>query len=67
MLSTVREGNVTFVLVVNITRGPARVKDGVYLGDGLVYDQKLLLTDLNFPTACVGVVKFSADIQVGRS
>lgn len=42
------------------------MKHGVYLGDGLVYDQKELPTPLEFPTACVAVVKFSGNIELGQ-
>ena len=65
-LSTVREGHVASALVVNTTGGPVRVKHGVYLGDGLVYDRKVLPTPLEFPTACVAAVQSSADSELGQ-
>ncbi len=64
--STVREGHVASALVVTTTGGPVRVKHGVYLGDGLVYDRKLLPTPLEFPTACVAAMQSSADIELGQ-
>ena len=35
-LSTVRDNHVTCALVVNTTGGPVRIRNGVYIGDGLV-------------------------------
>ena len=64
-LSTVQEGNVTSALVVNVTGGPVRVKHGLYLGDGLVYDQKVLPTPLDFPKACVATVSSTSDSELG--
>ncbi|MPC46102.1 hypothetical protein E2C01_039811 [Portunus trituberculatus] len=62
--STVQESYVTSALVGNVTRGPVRVKHDLYFGKGLAYDQKVLLTALESPTACVSAVKSSTDIEM---
>lgn len=64
-LATVCEGHVACALIVNTTGGSVCVKHGVYLGDGLVYDQKVLPTPLAFPTACVAMVQSSAEAAAG--
>ncbi|KAG0722691.1 Sucrase-isomaltase, intestinal [Chionoecetes opilio] len=65
-LSTVSVGYVTSTLVVNTTGGPVRVKHGVFLWEGLVYDRKVVPEPLELPTACVATLQKSAvDIEQG--
>ncbi len=56
-LSTVREDHVTTALLGNNSRGPLHVRLGVYIGDGLVYDRKVVAEPLEFPTACTATVR----------
>ena len=56
----------TCALVVNTTRGPVLIRNGVYIGDGLVYDRKVVTEPLEFPTACVASVHSSVDIEPGQ-
>ena len=65
-LSTVRENHRTCALVVNTTGGPVRIRSGVYIGDGLVYDRKVVAEPLEFPTACVASVCSAIDIEPGQ-
>ena len=65
-LSNVRENHITTALVVNTSGGPVRVRHGVYLGDGLVYDRKVVSEPLEFPTACAAAVRSSSDIERGQ-
>ncbi len=43
-----------------------RVRHGVYLGDGLVYDRKVVAELLESPTACAAAVRSSSDIKRGQ-
>ncbi|MPC61730.1 hypothetical protein E2C01_055805 [Portunus trituberculatus] len=63
-LSAVQEGHITFTLVENVTEGPVRVKHGFYLGDELVYHQKVLPTPLEFPAACVTTASCTTDMEL---
>ena len=65
-LSTVRENHQTTALIVNTSGGPVRVRHGVYLGDALVYDRKVVPEPLEFPTACAAAVRSSTDIERGQ-
>ncbi len=50
-ISSVREGQVTVALVVNITGNPIKIKHGLKLGDCLLYDRKVVTNPLEFPLA----------------
>ncbi len=65
-LSTVRENHIITAFVVNTSGGPVRVRHGVYLGDGLVYDRKVVAKPLEFPMACAAAVRSSSDIERGQ-
>jgi len=66
--STVREGHVTDILVVDTTGGPIRIQHGLLLGKCLSYDKKVVPEPLEFPTACVSsVCKSAVDTELGQA
>ncbi len=67
-LNTDHEDCQTSVLAVNTYGGPIKLKQGVFLTETLVYDQKVLPETLEIPAACVASVHRSAgDIEKGTS
>ena len=66
-LTTVAEGHVTAALVVNTSGVSVRLKHGTLLGEGLVYDRKVVPEPLEFPNACVASARESCgDIERGQ-
>ncbi len=65
-LSTVWGDHVPTALLVNTSGGPVHVRHGVYKGDGLVYDRKVVIKPLEFPTACAAAVRSSSDTEHGQ-
>lgn len=49
--SSVREGQVTFILVVNFTGNLIKIKRNLKLGESLLYDRTVVPNPLEFPTA----------------
>ncbi len=67
-LNTEHEDCQTSVLAVNTYGGPIKLKQGVFLTEALVNDQKVLPETLEIPAACVASVRRSAgDIEQGTS
>lgn len=67
-LSTVWEGHISEALMVNTTGGSIRVKNGLLVGQCLLYDKKVVSEPLEFPTACVSSVsQSSGDIELGQA
>ncbi len=44
-----------------------RLRHGVYIGDGLVYDRKVVAELQEFPSACSAAVRASSDIERGQN
>ncbi len=66
-LSTVRKGHVPDALVVNTTEGSVRIKQGLFLGECLVYDKKVVPEPIILPRACISSVSQCAfDTERGQ-
>ena len=65
-LTTVHTENQTSVLAVNMSGGPINLKQGVFITQALVYDQKVVPEALEVPAASVASLSGSAgDIEQG--
>ncbi|MPC62045.1 hypothetical protein E2C01_056125 [Portunus trituberculatus] len=52
---------------MKVTGGPVREKHGLYLGDGMVYDQKVLPTPLEFRIDCTPTVSSTSANEFGQN
>ena len=65
-LNTIHEGNRTTVLAVNTSGGPIKLKQGVFITQALVYDQRVVPEALEISAASVASLRRSAgDIEQG--